>query len=64
MKLFKITASEVLEGDEIKTSDGFISVGGTQTLPNGKIGLFTPSGMLGVNSDDVLTVRRNEDAGG
>lgn len=64
MKLLKITADKILEGDEIKTSDGYIAVGGTQVLGNGRVGLFTPSGMIGVNSGDLLTVRRKEDAGG
>lgn len=62
MIILSISASEVKVGDEIKTSEGYIKVGGVQVMQGGsRIGLFTGQGMLGIDVGDVVTVRRGEE---
>lgn len=59
MDIFRISAKDVLAGDELKTSEGFIKVGGIQPLGDGsRVGLLTPEGMLGVGAEDIVTIRR------
>lgn len=56
-----VAAKDVREGDELKTSDGFIRVGGVQSMRGGeRVGLFTSAGMIGVDAEDKVTVRREQ----
>lgn len=58
METIKIAAKDVQANDEIKTGDGFIKVGGVVSLGTDRVGLMTPVGMIGVGTEDVVTVRR------
>jgi hypothetical protein len=58
-KIVIVDAKDVQAGDEIKTGDGFLEVGGVIELSEGeRVGLMTASGMLGVGASDKVTVRR------
>jgi hypothetical protein len=58
-KIVIVDAKDVQAGDEIKTGDGFLEVGGVIELSGGeRVGLMTASGMLGVGASDKVTVRR------
>ncbi len=57
-KVLTIKARDLQAGDLLKTSDGFIKTGGTQPLSGGRVGIYTPGGMLGVDADALITVRR------
>jgi hypothetical protein len=54
----KIAAKDVQANDEIKTGDGYLKVGGVMALGEDRVGLMTPEGMLGVDAEDIVTVRR------
>lgn len=54
----KIAAKDVQPDDEIKTSDGYVKVGGVQHLSETRVGLLTPLGLIGVDGEDLVTVRR------
>lgn len=61
MPFISVRAKNVLPGDHVKTADGYLRVGGVQELQGGKrIGLLTSQGMIGVDSDDFLTVKRSD----
>jgi hypothetical protein len=58
-KVVIVDAKDVQAGDEIKTGDGFLEVGGVIELSGGeRVGLMTASGMLGVGASDKVKVRR------
>jgi hypothetical protein len=61
MNVLTIPAKEVRAGDQIKTDDGFIAVGGVQPLSGKRVGLFTRQGMVGVDAEAMVTVRREVD---
>jgi hypothetical protein len=61
-EIITVPATEVRAGDDIKTSEGFINVGGVQPLRDKRVGLFTPKGLIGVHESDHVTVRRILDA--
>jgi hypothetical protein len=54
-----VTGKDIQPGDEIKTDAGWLKVGSVTPLSETRIGLFTSSGMIGVNPGAVLTVRRD-----
>lgn len=61
MPIISIKATEVVAGDELKTYDGYLKVGGVQSLRDGEsIGLLTSEGMIGVGAKDVVTVKRDD----
>jgi hypothetical protein len=57
-KIIHIPAKDLQAGDELKTSDGFIKTGGTQPLAADRVGIYTPGGLLSVDADALITVRR------
>lgn len=61
MPIISIKANEVVAGDELKTYDGYLKVGGVQSLRDGeRVGLLTSEGMIGVGAEDVVTVKRDD----
>lgn len=56
-----VNASEVRLGDQLKTDEGFIEVGGTmRTADDQKIGFLTAAGMISVDEDAKVWVRRED----
>lgn len=58
METIRIAAKDVQAEDEIKTGDGFLRVGGVMSLGTDRVGLMTSEGMIGVDAEDIVTVRR------
>ncbi|ASR83973.1 hypothetical protein SEA_SHROOMS_94 [Arthrobacter phage Shrooms] len=60
MSLETITtkARDIQPEDELKTEAGWLKTGGIQDLGNGRVGIYTPSGLIGVPGDASVTVRR------
>ncbi|ATW59969.1 hypothetical protein SEA_WALTZ_92 [Arthrobacter phage Waltz] len=53
-----IQAQYVKDGDELKTEDGWLRTGGVQPLSEDRVGILTPSGMIGAPATALVTVRR------
>lgn len=63
METIRIAAKDVQAEDEIKTGDGFLKVGGVMPLGTDRVGLMTSEGMIGVDAEDIVTVRRKGSEG-